>query len=165
MSDFDPDQFMSSTIDQPLETERKLCPAGEYKATIDDFTREAFQAIGFTYKKGPRAGEEGTFTKFNVPFVIDDAKVQSTLGMDKVVVYQSITLDLDDSNQLQWGVNKNIDLGKLRKAVGQNNSGPWSPGNLRGAGPVIVKVVHRSGKRQDGSEWKNAEVERVAPIT
>lgn len=164
-SSFDPDAFMSQTIDQPLETERTIVPAGEYKATIDDFTRDAFQTITFVYKKGPRAGEEGSFTKFNVPFVIDDDKVKAELGMDKVVCFQSITLDFEPgTNNLAWGINKNIDLGKLRKAVGQNNPGPWSAANLRGAGPVMVKVEHRSGKRGDGSEWKNAEVTRVAPI-
>ncbi len=162
-SSFDPDTFMSETIDQPLETERTLVPAGEYKARIDDFTRDAFQTIDFTYKRGPNAGQEGSFTKFNVPFVIDDDRVKAELGMDKVVVFQSITLDFEQG-KLAWGKNKNIDLGKLRKAVGQNNAGPWSPGSLRGAGPVMIKVIHREGKRNDGSTWKNAEVERVAPI-
>jgi len=163
---FDPDAFMTQTLDQPLETERTLVPEGEYKAMVDDFTRDAFETINFTYKKGPNAGQDGSFTKFNVPLLIDDDKVKTELGMTKVVVFFSCTLDFEQDGQtLSWGKNKNIDLGKLRKAAGQNNPGPWSPGNLRNAGPLMVKVEHRSGKRNDGSEWKRAEVTRIAPIT
>ena len=35
---FDPDAFMQTTVDQPLETEYVLVPQGEYVAMIDDFT-------------------------------------------------------------------------------------------------------------------------------
>lgn len=165
MSDFDPDEFMNSTIDQPLETERTLCPEGEYKAMIDDFTRDAFETFEFEYKRGPNAGQPGSMTNFSIPFVIDDDKVKQSMEMDKVVVFKRVVLDFADGGKaLAWGKNKNIELGKIRKAVGQNNPGPWSPAMLRNAGPLMVKVVHRKGKRKDGSDFVMAEIERVAPI-
>ena len=38
MTKFDPDAFMQETVDQPLAVDRTLCPEGEYRFTIDDFT-------------------------------------------------------------------------------------------------------------------------------
>lgn len=164
MSDFNPEDFMNQTVDQPLQFERTLVPEGEYRAMIDDFTSEAFETFSFTYKKGPRAGSEGQMHKFTCPIVIDDDAVRASMQMDKVRVYQTCTLDFDDQGNLQQGPNRNIDLGKLRHAVGQNNAGPWSIGMLRGAGPFMVKVQHRTGKRKDGTDFKLAEPVRFAPI-
>lgn len=162
--DFDPDAFMNQTVDQPLSIERTLVPEGEYKARIGDFTSEAFETFNFTYKRGPAAGQEGSMHKFNCPIVIDDDGLRAKLQMDNVMIYSPVTLDFDDTGGLLFGPNKNIDLGKLRHAVGQNNAGPWKISDLRGAGPFMVKVQHRTGKRKDGSEFKIAEPVRFAPI-
>ena len=162
--DFDPDTFMNQTVDQPLSVERTLVPEGEYKGRIGDFTSDAFTTFNFTYKRGPAAGQEGSMHKFNCPIVIDDDKVRAALQMENVMIYQSCTLDFDDQGGLLFGPNKNIDLGKLRHATGQNNPGPWKISDLRGAGPFMVKVQHRTGKRNDGSEFKIAEPVRFAPI-
>lgn len=161
---FDPDKFMQTTVDQPFETERTLCPAGEYKMVVDDFTSEAFEAIEFEYKKGERAGTKGVMHKFNCPFVILDDKVAADLDQEKVIVYKTINLDLDDDGNLVWGKNKNIALGQLRNAVGQNGPGPWAPSQLRGSKTFIGKVEHRTGKRKDGTPFTRAEVTTVAPI-
>jgi hypothetical protein len=164
MPDFNPDDFMSQTVDQPLDIERTMVPEGEYKARIDDFTSDAFETFKFEYKRGPNAGQEGQMHKFNCPLVIDDAALQAKMQMDKIRVYHTCTLDFDDQGQLMFGPNRNIDLGKLRNAVGQNNPGPWSIGMLRGAGPFMVKVQHRRGKRKDGTDFTIAEPIRFAPI-
>jgi hypothetical protein len=161
---FDPETFMSQIIDQPLETEFLMVPQGEYTATIDDFTSEAFEQIHFEYKKGPRAGTPGVMTKFTLPFVIQDDAVKTELGRDKLVVYKQLILDVGDDGGLDWGKNKNIDLGRIRAAVGQNDPGPWSIGNLRGAGPVMVKVVHVPFERKDKSRGERVEIERVVRI-
>jgi hypothetical protein len=161
---FDPETFLNQTIDQPLETEFLTVPEGEYTATIDDFTSEAIEQIHFDYKNGPRAGTPGVMTKLNLPFVIQDDQVARELGRDKVVVYKQMILDVDDKDVLDWSKNKNIDLGRVRAAVGQNDPGPWSIGNLRGAGPVMVKVVKVPFKRKDGSKGERTEVERVVRI-
>ncbi len=161
---FDADSFMNETVDQPFETERTLIPESEYRMAVDDFTSDALQTINFTYKKGERAGQPGSFTKFNVPIVILDDKVAHDLQLDKVVVVWSINLDLDDTGKLEWGINKNIALGQLRRACGQNQNGPWSPSQLRGSKPFMGKVVHRTIKREDGTSYKVADIGRVMPI-
>lgn len=164
MPTFDPDLFMQQQVDQPLETEFRLCPEGEYQAMIGDFTSEAFEQIDFQYKRGPNAGQPGTMTKFSCPFVISDSRLAAELGRDTATVMRQIILDIAPDGGLDFGPNKNVPLGQIRNAVGQNNPGPWQISQLRGAGPVMVRVVHRSGKRNDGSDWKNAEVDRVVPI-
>lgn len=162
---FDPDQFMSMTVDQPLEVERTLVPEGEFDAMVDDFDSSIFETFNFTYKRGPNAGQEGSLHKGTFPIVINDDKVRAALQTDKARVYYQCTLDFDETTgQLLFGPNKNIDLGKLRNAVGQNSPGPWAVSQLRGAGPFKVKVKHREGKRADGTKFKIAEIERMSPI-
>ena len=54
------------------------------------------------------------------------------------------------------GKNKNVQLGKLREALGQNGPGAWSFGMLEGASG-IVRIEHR--------EWNDsvfADVKGVA---
>jgi len=161
---FDPDTFMQQNVDAPLETEFKLCPAGEYTAMIDDFTSEAFEQYDFEYQKGNRAGQSGTMTKFSCPFIINDDKARAELNRDKVVVSKQIILDIDTTGGLDFGVNKNVPLGQIREAVGQNQPGNWSISQLRGAGPVHVKVDHITFKRKDGTSGKRAEISRVVKI-
>jgi hypothetical protein len=102
-------------------------------------------------------------TKFGCPCIIQDENLKTQLGMDKIVVFKNVTLDFENG-ALAFGKNRNIDLGQLRHAVGQNVPGPWALGNLRGAGPFMGRVEHREGKRKDGTAFKVAEVTRVAPI-
>lgn len=162
---FDPDTFMQSTVDAPLETEFKLCPPGEYQAMIDDFTSDAFEQIDFEYKKGAKAGTPGTMLKLTIPFVIDSDKAKAELNRDKVTVTKQVILDRDQNGNLDFGTNKNIELGRVRDAVGQNTPGPWAVSKLRGAGPVMVKVEHIEYKRNDGSKGKRAEVTRVVKLS
>lgn len=162
---FDPDVFMQTTVDQPLETEFKLCPEGEFPAMIGDFDSTAFSQIDFEYKKGDRAGQPGTMTKFDCPFIINDDTAKQALGRDNVIVTKQMILDIDPATKgLDFGPNKNVPLGQVRDAVGQNNPGPWAPGQLRGAGPVIVQVKHIEFARKDGSKGKRAEVTRVVKM-
>lgn len=162
---FDADAFMASTIDEPLATEFTRCPPGVYQAMIDDFNAsEALEIVNFTYKQGDRAGSPGSMLKLTVPFVIQDAKVQAEMERDRVVVSKQMILDRDDAGRIATGKNKNVDLGRLRKAIGQEKAGPWSPVQLKGAGPLMVKVIHTQYDRKDGTKGTRVEVSDVAPI-
>lgn len=162
---FDPDTFMSQTVDAPLATEFTLVPIGEYLAAVDDFDRDAFETIDFEYKRGKLAGTPGKMFKFNCPIVINDDKVKQELQRDKVVVTKQFILDLDENGKLAEGTNRNVELGRLRDAAGQNTPGtPWSIAQLRGAGPFMVKIVHVEFERRDGSKGKRAEVDKVVRV-
>lgn len=157
LSPFDPSSFMEQSIDAQLDTIVKQCPEGEYRAIIDDFDAEkAFRT--FTSQKN---GQD--YTVFSPPFVIQDDAVASELGRDKIVVFhKGMFIDTDSSGGLDTSSGKNVDLGKLRDAVGQNKPGAWNFGMLKGAGPVMVRVIHESDK--DDPEKKYARVSRVTKI-
>lgn len=159
---FDPDAFMQTHVDAPMADTYVLCPEGDHKAMIDDFDSGAFEQIDFEYKRGERKGEPGSMTKFTCPFVIQDPAVAQKMGVEKVVVRKQLIIDLDENGGLATGVNKNVGLGEIRAAVGQNNAG-WSFPNLRGAGPVIVRVKHRAFNK-DEPDRKVAEVVRVSAL-
>ena len=161
---FDPNTFMQHSVDKPLETEYLNVPPGEYVAVIDDFTSEAIERIDFDYKKGPRAGTPGTMYKLTLPFVIQDESVKAEMQRDKVVVTKQLILDVDDNGALDTGKNKNVELGRIRAAAGQNDGQPWTITRLRGAGPLMVKVVHVEFERKDKTKGKRAEIDRVVRI-
>lgn len=155
---FDPDVFMKQTVDAQLDTVIQQCPEGEYKAMIDDFDASAFRT--FPDKKNP--GRE--YTVFGPPFVIQDNAVAATLGRDKVVVFhKGMFIDIDATGGLDSSKGKNVDLGRLRDAVGQNKPGPWTFDALKGAGPVIVKVIHESDPKD--ADKKYARVSRVVKLS
>lgn len=131
MSVFSPEQFEQMTIDQSFETEWTPIPEGDYIAFIEDIKFNQFE------------GRDGrNYFVLNVTYNIQDENLQKELGLDSVRVRDSIFLDVNEDGSLAVGPNKNVRLGQLRAAVGQNKPGEvWSPGMLRGAGPVKVHVT------------------------
>ena len=158
-SSFDADAFMQSTVDGPLETEFRHVPAGEYQNVyINDFDSKA---LSLNEGVSDKTNKPYSFLKFSVPFKIsNDPKVMAETGRDEAIVYKEMNLDRDDNGGIARGVNKNIELGRLFDAAGLNAANV-SIASLRGAGPFVITVVHESGKRKDGSDWKQARVGKV----
>lgn len=155
---FDPNAFMAQNVDGPMATEIRSVPEGEYTAMIDSFEADkAFTQINWNDRN---TGEARSAVQFACPFVIQDEAVKSELGREKLVVYAKMFLDMDNGT-LSTAPDKNVLLGQIREAVGQNNAG-WSFGMLAGAGPVKVRVKHRADKNDPSKKY--AEVNRVAPI-
>lgn len=160
MPPFDPDVFMNQTVDQPMDTTVQQCPEGEFRAMIDDFDSSAFRS--FEGKEGSKNPGK-SYTVFEPPFVIQDAAVQAELQRDKVVVrHVGMFLDFGQDGNLDYSKGKNVDLGRLRDAVEQNKPGAWSPKQLKGAGPVMVRVIHQEDPKN--KERKYARVSRVTKI-
>ena len=128
---FDPSAFLQQSVDGGnFETRMTPIPANEYPAVID-------------------AIEVRTLTKSGVRHVLDikwnimDDNVKAMLGMPKAIVRQTVFLDIDERGQLEKGANKNIQLGRVRVGVNQENINPWAPFMLIGAGPAKIKVGQR----------------------
>jgi hypothetical protein len=69
-------------------------------------------------------------------------------------VSQSLMLDMTESGALAVGTNKNVNLGRLREALGQNVSGrPWSPNMLQGQ-VARISVKHRLWEDKTFAEVK-----------
>ena len=154
---FDAEKFLNQTIQTPMSTSTTPCPEGEYRAFVDD----GDNAITFQEGGTDRNGNDLS-PRMKVLFAITGDQLPNLqLKRDKVLVTWTAWLDIDgDTIDLREG--KNVSLGRLRKALNQND-GAWNPLMMKGKGPVLIKVGQRSD-RNDPTQ-KYAEVIRVAPLT
>lgn len=147
MSTFNPDAFMNSTTTEANSTQYAQVPEGEFQASIDSVT--------------PRTTGTGK-ALLNVKWKVDDEGVRLETGMAEPSVFQTIWLDITESGGLDGNKGKNVQLGKLRDALGQNVAGkPWAPGMLVG-GLAKIKVKHSIDKRDNVT--LNAEVSGVTKL-
>lgn len=141
---FDEDAFMSSTSEGEMSTEFTPVPVGEYSAVV--------KKVGT--RSGEGEGEKGSWAMLDVTWAIDDAGVTEITGMDNPSVRQSIFLDITESGGLDYGKGKNIGLGRLREALGQNTGAAWSPSMLEG-NVATVLVDHRLYEGRTFADVKN----------
>lgn len=133
---FNPDQFMESAIQGANDTKVIPCPTGDWHGRVD-----SVKAAANEIKKGDRAGD--VLAKLNVFWEVLDDEPKRVTGREKVMTRQEIVLDLTDEGLLDMGKGKNVKLGKLREAIGQNDpTVPFSPRNLVGA-LATINVGHR----------------------
>lgn len=133
MSTFNPDNFLNTSTTEANDTKYSPVPEGEYPASVKEIK--------------PRSTTSGK-SILDVVWSIDDSSGTcfAVTGMKDNTVRQSIFLDITDSGGLDVGKGKNVQLGKLREALRQNQAGKaWRPGDLIG-GVAKIKVSHR----QDG---------------
>lgn len=157
MPPFDPDAFMATNVDQALDDQYVNHPIGEFRFMVDSFDSKVFKTMD-------RSDGSGTFTTFEIPLVSQDDAVKARMSRDKVTVRYKGFLDFDSNGQLDFSKGKNVKLGMLRTAVGQNEAGkPWNFQMLSGAGPIMGKVVETSDKKD--STIKYTEVSRVTKIS
>lgn len=152
MSTFDPDSFLNEAVDGALATTFEPIPEGEYLAVISSGEK----AITV------RQTEKGS-TILDISWEIQDAELAETLGRTTLSVRQSIFLDMTPNNTLDRGKGKNVTLGRVRAALGQNDpSKPWSFGMLKGAGPAMIKVGQRSNPQDDSIIYNDVKAVTAA---
>jgi len=131
MSAFDSATFLNASTQEAGETQYTPVPACEAKSIIEKVAGKAVT--------NSKTQEEMII--LDVRFEVLDDEIRELLAMDKVMVTQGYFCDLTSDGLLDWGTNKNIALGRLRDAVGQNVDGePWAPGMLEGAGPLTIMI-------------------------
>lgn len=127
-STFDPDVFLSQEIVGANETKYTPPPEGEYKVFVDDL------ALG-DYEGQP-------ILQVTYAILDETGKLAEMLSMEKPTVRDSIFLDVENG-ALIFGPNKNVKLGKLREAAGQNDPRlKWNFNMLRGVGPLMIMIAH-----------------------
>lgn len=141
---FDTENFLNQTVDAELSTNFEPVPEGEFPAHIEDVKA--------------RTTQNGAVI-MDVVWVVDDPAVAKQIGVENPKVRQSIFLDVTDSGALDTSKGKNIGLGRLREALGQNKPGPWAPSQLLGQS-AKVRVSHRL---YEGNIY--ADVKGVAPLS
>ena len=141
---FSPEAFMQSQFTEANETIFVAVPEGEFPAVIKSVECNSWQS-----RDGSKSG-----LKLDLVWSVDDESVKATTGMTEPQVRQSVMLDLTEQGGLAVGANKNVNLGRLREAVGQNQSGkPWNPMMLQGQ-VARIAVKHRLYEEQTFAEVK-----------
>jgi hypothetical protein len=136
---FDPNAYMAMTTNDSFETSFTPIPESEYPAVVDSVKVDVVK-----FKDKATGAEEQRLVCRLIWSILDDA-VKAAMGMSKVTVRQDIFIDLAPTGQFESGKNRNIDLGRVREALGLN-SGPFSLQMLSGQGPVYLKVTQRPDK-------------------
>lgn len=135
MSAFDPDAFLNEQVDGAMSTSQAPIPEGEYLAVVSSGDKAVV----------PRQAKNSVI--LDVLWEIQDAQLAEQLGRDRITVRQSIFLDVTEHGTVDRSKGKNVALGKLRAALGQNDpSRPWSFGMLKGAGPAKIRVTQRQNQ-------------------
>lgn len=130
VSSFDPNNFLSQEIKGANETKYIPFPKGEFTGYIDDIGMDE-------YDKQPI---------LVVTLATPDERAKKEMGTDKPTLTDRIFIDMENG-ALSFGPNKNVKLGRLREALGQNGANAkWTFNLLRGAGPVKFMVDHVPGK-------------------
>lgn len=145
MSVFDKDTFLATEVKGANEVKYTPIPIGDYtNCYIDDLDTD-------TYNDEPI---------LIVTWAIPDEKLKAALGLEKPTVQDRIFLDVNKDGSIAFGPNKNVRLGRIREAVGQNDpKKAWNFNMLRGAGPAMLKVSHRFNKTT--GEGPYANIDRV----
>jgi len=141
MSVFDTEAFLQQNQQVELDDHRTVVNANEYRAYITKVEARTGQ-----FRKGPNVGQ--SYIALDVHFGIDDPDLQAQLNLSgPPTVRKSMLLDVDDNGNLLAGANRNVDLGMVRKAVGQNTGEAWYPKMLEGQGPVLIHVTERPDEK------------------
>jgi hypothetical protein len=134
MNTFDPNVFLEQSFAEANSTKATPVPEGEFQASIKSVTPRTWSK-----KDDPTVGG----LALDIIWNIDDENVKAQLERKEVTVKQGLMLDLNDAGMLDMSKGKNVQLGRLREAVGLNTPGQaFSFQMLPGRGAKVL-VKHR----------------------
>lgn len=138
-SAFNPDVFLQTNYEEPTSTASVLLPKDDYVGIIKELVPRQVQGT-----KDP--SKYYLFLDFQVE-IGTPPQLREELGRDISRIRHSVSVELvEGSNAIDMSKGKNVQLGRIRDAAGQNESGKsWSPAMLNNA-MVKVSVI------QDPSE-------------
>jgi len=158
---FNPQEFMNQTINAPMAIAIKPCPEGEWQAIISTKIPVVEWFSEATWKD-KTTGQTKSQPTVKIPVEIIDERAKTLLGRNSIMVNYDAFLDLLPNGHLDTGEDKNVRIGALREALGQNQSPGWTFPNLFGAGPFMAKVVHQKDERRPDDVF--AKISRVTRL-
>lgn len=144
--EFDVNAFLNETIDGELDIKIIPIPEGAHMGQIGTGDKDVDVSRGISQKNNK------PWMRLDVRIRLTDPNLAQQLQREEVTARYSIMLDLNEEGKLDLRPQRNVNLGKLRDAVGQNRPGPWSFMQLKGQ-PVKVQVKHR--KADDGNVYSD----------
>lgn len=142
--------LLNAPVPGAMETQYTPVPEGDYLARIENLEVRSVET------------KNGVSPVARLTWVILDESLRASMERDQIQVYQDLWLDLDTTGALSRGKDKNVGLGRVRRAVGQNDTADWNLGLLKGSTPCMVHIGHRQDKNDP--ERIYAEVKRVASV-
>lgn len=140
MDTFNPELFLNVQHEQANATELLPVPDGDYIAVSDPITEKSFNT--YDIKSGDRAGTKGVSLIIIWNINDENGVIKEQIGRTPTV-RQNIMLDFNKDGGLEFGKGRNVELGRLREALGQNGNGqPWAMSMLGGkTARVSVKTT------------------------
>lgn len=139
---FNAESFLQQTVEAKLSTKRIPHPDGIF---------DEGQIVDLQLKSGTAKESGKQWARLEVIIQATDPAIREEMklpeGQEAKVRFECF-LDLDENNNLDVSEGKNIQLGKLRNAAGQNSDESWSIMDLKSA-VVGYKVKHRFNEDGD----------------
>jgi hypothetical protein len=153
MSTFNAEQFASTSTSDAFDTKIIPVPDGPHRA----------QVVKLDYRTLEAKDNNPERTIMEISWAVTDDKIKKLTGMELPTAKQSIWLDLTPEGGLDKGAGKNVALGQVREALGQNKPGkPWSPSHImNGMATILVK----GEKDKQNPDITYARVTRVSKAT
>lgn len=141
MSVFNPTALQNLEITGAMDTTIIPIDEGDFTGVIDKYEIRVIDST--------KNGETKSYVACEVHWNIDDEEQKAKTGRDKLTVRQSIFLDMTPTGNLDLSRGKNVQLGRLREALGQNSPNkPWSFGMLVGQ---VATVSVKQRVLEDGT--------------
>jgi len=146
--------LVHAPVTERLDTEFAVTPGGEYIANTSD------RGPIDTWFRTVKMKDGRDVAQCNIVFVINDPNLAAALGRQQATSRLTLWLDTEADGRLSTGKGKNVTLGQLREALGQNNDPNWTFDKLIGVGPVKIMTEVQDGA--NGAKYSN--VTRVTRV-
>ena len=148
---FNAEQFANTVVEGANQESYIPIPAADYQAYVDSTGFRPFMRDG-----------EATKVILDVTWIVPDDTLAAELGVEELRVKQSVFLDVTADMAIDFGTNKNVQLGQLRKALDLNDpKKPFSFNDLINKSAMITVIEDPS--KDDPADVYN-RVTKVHPV-
>lgn len=145
MNHFDPQAFLDLPVDVAFE-KRPLVPVNDYPALVQEVSSRQWVSKDKTYESGPNAGKPKTGIAYDVKLEVEiplDVKERVGLKSDfKLVMTDSIMLDLNDQGGLATEAGSNRQLRNYREALDMNKAGVTFRAREMAGRRLLLRIKH-----------------------
>jgi hypothetical protein len=142
---FNAESFLSTAVTGEMATKIISVPEGVWNGQI----------VKLDTRQQDKKDGTGKMSMLDVTWEILDEEVKKKTALAKPTCRQTLFLDFNEQGALERGEGKNVALGKLREALGQNNKGkPWKPGDLMHQFAKVT-VKHSPNDKDPESPFSN----------
>jgi hypothetical protein len=160
LENFDVDSFLNTQYEVATEFKRTLIPAGYVELRIEEI--EIIKPKRYQDKKTGEMKWTSPVLRLKCP--VADEGIRTLLNVTDptrvLYAYPQIYMDVNSTGMIDMGPNKNLLLGQLRRALGQNEDGTgWRLPDLANMSPFWAECKHDQPDPNDElrvfERWQN----------